>query len=61
VPVAEAIVTHRAAYLAAMSSGRSAPEIDRSGATGKEISALWAEVKAALEPMRAVKERARHG
>jgi chromosome partitioning protein len=61
VPVAEAIITHRAAYLAAMSSGRSGPEIDRSGATGKEISALWAEVKAALEPKRAVKERARHG
>ncbi len=69
VPVADAIVTHRSAYLAAMTTGRSGPEIDRSGATDREIAALWAEVKAALAPKKAlavkkvlaVKGRERHG
>jgi chromosome partitioning protein len=58
VPVAESIITHRAAYLAAMSSGKSGPEIDHTGATAKEVSALWAEMKASLAK---AKKTARHG
>jgi chromosome partitioning protein len=48
VPVAEAIITHRAAYIGAMTSGKSGPEIDRTGVSTREIDALWAEIKAAL-------------
>jgi len=50
VPVADTIVAHRQAYLAAMTSGKSGPEIDRAKdkPTEKEISGLWAEIKAAL-------------
>lgn len=50
VPIAETTIAHRQAYLAAMASGKTGPEIDRS--KGKdaeaEITALWREVKAAL-------------
>lgn len=46
VPVAKAIITHRAAYLGAMTSGKIGPEIDRTGTTKEEIGALWAEIKA---------------
>ncbi len=49
VPVADTIIAHRAAYLAAMTSGRTGPEIDRSNKTQDEINALWLEVLAALE------------
>lgn len=48
VPVAKTPIVHRVAYLAAVTSGRSGPEIDKSGAAKTEIAALWAEVKAAL-------------
>jgi chromosome partitioning protein len=49
VPVAKTIVTHRAAYLGAMTSGRTGPELERgTTACREEIDALWAEVKQAL-------------
>jgi chromosome partitioning protein len=50
VPVAATIVAHRQPYLGAMTMGKTGPEIDRSkeGHTEREISGLWAEVKAAL-------------
>ncbi|MFA5949356.1 MAG: ParA family protein [Hyphomicrobium sp.] len=53
VPVAETIVAHRAAYVAAVTSGKSGPEVekpDRKGelACSREIDALWIEIKAAL-------------
>ena len=50
VPLAETIVCHRQAYLAAMASGRTAPEIDKSKEkhTETEITSLWHEVKVAL-------------
>jgi chromosome partitioning protein len=53
-PVAETIITHRAAYLGAMSMGKSGPEIEKpkrkcdTPPAAQEISTLWAEVKAAL-------------
>ena len=49
VPVAKTIITHRAVYLSAMTSGKTGPEIDRTLAAGKEIDALWDEVVNALE------------
>lgn len=48
VPVAKETVTHRAAYLGAMTSGKTGPEIDKTGAAGVEIAALWKEVKGLL-------------
>lgn len=48
VPIAETVITHRAAYFAAMASGKSGPEVGRDGKAADEIDALWAEVKAAL-------------
>lgn len=50
VPVADAIVAHRQAYLAAMTRGKTGPEIDESKerkAAG-EIEKLWLEVKTLL-------------
>lgn len=48
VPIAETIISHRQAYLGAMSSGKTGPEVDRTAHTEEEISGLWAEIKAAL-------------
>jgi chromosome partitioning protein len=50
VPIAEAIIHHRQAYLAAMASGRTGPEVDKSKEkhAESEISSLWNEVKIAL-------------
>lgn len=61
VPVAEQIVTHRAAYLGAMTSGKSGPEIDRTGACAEEIGALWAQIKSMLKKAKPAKKVARHG
>jgi len=53
VPVANTIVTHRAAYIGALTSGRTGPELERpakghkTSASEAEISNLWFEVKAA--------------
>jgi chromosome partitioning protein len=53
VPVAKTIVTHRAAYLAALTSGKTGPELEKpakgqkTSASEDEISDLWNEVKAA--------------
>lgn len=49
VPVAETIITHRAAYVAAMTAGKAGPEVDRTDATQREIDSLWAEIVTALE------------
>ncbi len=48
VPVAKTIVTHRAAYLGAMTAGKTGPEIDKTGTARDEISGLWSEIKAVL-------------
>ena len=62
VPVADTIVAHRQAYLAAMSMGKSGPEIDKPDKKNKvklaekEIDDLWEEMKTALK-----KKGARHG
>lgn len=53
VPIADTIVSHRAAYLGAMTSGKTGPEIEKPPKDQKlpvselEISELWKEVKAA--------------
>lgn len=39
-------ITFREAYMAAMTVGKSGPEVDRKGAAISEIDALWEEVKA---------------
>jgi chromosome partitioning protein len=53
VPVAKTIVSHRAAYLAALTSGKTGPEFEKpakglkTSAAENEISDLWNEVKTA--------------
>jgi chromosome partitioning protein len=51
VPVAETVIAHRQAYLAAMTSGKTGPEVDRvrdgdESPSAREINRLFAEVKA---------------
>ena len=50
IPVANTIIAHRQAYLSAMTSGKSGPEVDSSKdkSAVKEITSLWSEIKAAL-------------
>ncbi|OYW53033.1 MAG: hypothetical protein B7Y80_18930 [Hyphomicrobium sp. 32-62-53] len=57
VPVANTVISHRQAYLAAMTSGRTGPEIDKSKErhAEAEISALWNEIKAALRKSKRVR------
>lgn len=57
VPVAETTITHRAAYLGAMTGGKTGPEIDKGGTAKEEIAGLWAEVKAALAKAKRSKTR----
>src|SRR5262245_30106177 len=45
VPVAEQIIAHRAAYLGAMTSGRTGPETEKDGKCNEEIGNLWDEIK----------------
>lgn len=58
VPVADTVVSHRAAYLGALTSGKTGPEIERLGKdqrlspSEQEISALWDEVKAAVRKLK---------
>ena len=65
VPVANTIITHRAAYLAALTSGKTGPEFEKpakgqkTSASENEISDLWNEVKAvARQGQRAPHEHA---
>jgi len=48
VPVAQQMISHRAAYLGAMTTGKSGPELDKSGKCSEEIDKLWAEIKSVL-------------
>lgn len=49
IPVAETIVAHRQAYLAAMTRGMTGPEIERrDGKAADEIDRLWRELRAIL-------------
>lgn len=43
-PVLATRIANRNAYAAAMTNGKSGPEIERDGAAAREIDALWAEV-----------------
>ena len=54
VPVADTVITHRVAFVNAMTSGRTGPEKDKDAAA--EMDDLWGEVKAALR--KAAKARA---
>ena len=55
VPIAKTIVRHRAAYIDAITTGRTGPEKDKRWAA-PEIDALWADITAALR--KAAKARA---
>lgn len=57
VPVAKTVITHRAAYLGAMTGGKTGPEIDKTGVAKDEIAGLWAEVKAQLAKIKRSKAR----
>jgi len=57
VPVAKTIITHRAAYLTAMASGKTGFEVDRTDNTKTEIDGLWAEIENLLAT---IKEPVRH-
>jgi chromosome partitioning protein len=47
-PVLSSRVGMRKPFVAAMTVGKSGPEMDRSGAAGREIDALWAELQAVM-------------
>ena len=49
VPVANTVIAHRAAYFAAVASGKSGPEVGKDGKAAEEVDALWLEIKAALK------------
>ena len=44
----ETPITFRQAYMAAVTVGKSGPEVEKSGVARKEIDALWAAVKKLL-------------
>lgn len=46
--VCDQLVSYRMAYIAAMTVGKSGPEVDKEGAARKEIDGLWAELKASV-------------
>jgi chromosome partitioning protein len=48
VPVASQIIAHRAAYLGAMTSGKTGPETEKDGKCTEEIDNLWNEIKKIL-------------
>ncbi|HRN87906.1 MAG TPA: ParA family protein [Hyphomicrobium sp.] len=54
VPIADSVISHRQAYLAAMTSGKTGPEIEKAqkgqkvSSSEAEVSALWSEVKAVV-------------
>lgn len=45
--VCDQLISYRMAYIAAMTVGKSGPEVDKDGAAGKEIDGLWKEIKTA--------------
>jgi chromosome partitioning protein len=47
-PVAETIVAMRVHYAAAMTDGRTAPELAHKGPGAREMAALWTNTKACL-------------
>lgn len=49
VTVAKTVVAHRAAFLQAMETGRTGPEVGKDGKAAAEIDRLWLEVKALLK------------
>jgi chromosome partitioning protein len=58
VRAAKTIIGHRKAYLAAMTSGRTGPEVeDRKAKCETEVNALWGEIKRALADSAAGKEK----
>lgn len=55
--VLDARIGSRRAFVAAMTAGKSGPEVERDGKAGAEIDALWSQVKRAI----ATPARVRHG
>ncbi|HEY7553001.1 MAG TPA: ParA family protein [Hyphomicrobiaceae bacterium] len=47
------VITHQQSYMAALTVGKSGPEIDKSGEARTEIDELWAAVKKLLEERKA--------
>lgn len=47
-PVAEQVIPQRMAYRAALTHGKTGPEVDRDGRCGDEIKSLWSEIKKAV-------------
>ena len=61
-PVAETFIGDRVPYAAAMTDGRTAPELTPNGPAGIETSALWKNIKACLQAnMLATKKAKNHG
>jgi chromosome partitioning protein len=59
--VAQAFISDRVAYAAAMTSGNTAPEVSPKGPAAQEITALWLEVKSCFnEKMKSERKRS-HG
>jgi chromosome partitioning protein len=62
--VAQAFISDRVAYAAAMTGGNTAPELSTKGPAAQEIEALWAEIKACFnESSKSVKpsKKVAHG
>ena len=57
VPVAEQIIAHRAAYLGAMTSGRTGPETEKDGKCNEEFGQLWDEIKKTVAKGKAKEKR----
>jgi chromosome partitioning protein len=59
--VAQAFVSDRVAYAAAMTGGNTAPELSTKGPAAQEIEALWNEIKACFHENKKSAKKVAHG
>lgn len=59
--VAQAFISDRVAYAAAMTGGNTAPEVAPKGPAAQEIEALWAEIKSCFNESMKTRKKVTHG
>src|SRR5271156_3351875 len=59
--VAQAFITDRVAYAAAMTGGDTAPELSAKGPAAQEIAALWLEIKSCFHESKKSVKKVAHG
>jgi chromosome partitioning protein len=59
--VAEAFISDRVAYAAAMTGGNTAPELSAKGPAAREVEALWDEIKACFHESKKSGKKVAHG